>query len=114
MSSFRTAAAANDTNNINRYFKLFPIIQEDSKGLEVYAEWVSGIVRAKIGALSTKSECPVRARVLQGDALIKAAILVQVNRRPTSPPSSPPSSRRSLSSSLSTNPSSKSTTARAR
>ena len=56
MSSFRTAAAANDTNNINRYFKLFPIIQEDSKGLEVYAEWVSGIVRAKTGALSTKSE----------------------------------------------------------
>lgn len=55
VTSFRTAASANDTNNINRYFKLFPIIQEDATGLEVYAEWVSGIVRAKTGALTTKS-----------------------------------------------------------
>ncbi|GAA5976610.1 hypothetical protein JCM10908_005566 [Rhodotorula pacifica] len=64
VASFRSAAAANDTNNINRYFKLFPIIQEDSKGLEVYAEWVSGIVRAKTGALSTKSQSPTHFSAL--------------------------------------------------
>lgn len=30
------------------------MIEEEDKGLEVYAEWVAGIVRAKTGALSSK------------------------------------------------------------
>jgi len=29
------------------------MIEEEDKGLEVYAEWVGGIVRNKSGALST-------------------------------------------------------------
>lgn len=55
LTSFRAAADANDTNNINRFFKLFPMIEEEDKGLEVYALWVADIVRAKTGALSSKS-----------------------------------------------------------
>ncbi|KAG0655450.1 hypothetical protein C6P46_000992, partial [Rhodotorula mucilaginosa] len=81
VSSFRTAAAANDTNNINRYFKLFPIIQEDSKGLEVYAEWVSGIVRAKTGALSTKSQSPTHFSALL-TTLFEAIALILSQHQP--------------------------------
>ena len=55
LTSFRTAAAANDTNNIGRFFKLFPMIGEEDTGLEAYADWVSGIVRAKTAALPSKS-----------------------------------------------------------
>ncbi|KAL8286854.1 hypothetical protein RQP46_003860 [Phenoliferia psychrophenolica] len=58
LTSFRTAAAANDTNNIGRFFKLFPMIGEEDTGLEAYAEWVSGIVRAKTAALPTKTKSP--------------------------------------------------------
>ncbi|GAA5924995.1 hypothetical protein JCM1841_004045 [Sporobolomyces salmonicolor] len=58
LASFRTAAQANDTNNINRFFKLFPMIEAEEKGLAVYADWVGGIVRSKTGALSTKSQSP--------------------------------------------------------
>ncbi|GJN87255.1 hypothetical protein Rhopal_000203-T1 [Rhodotorula paludigena] len=64
LTSFRTAAAANDTNNINRFFKLFPMIEEEDKGLEVYAEWVAGIVRAKTGALSSKGQSPTHFSAL--------------------------------------------------
>ncbi|KAM0754435.1 COG4-domain-containing protein [Meredithblackwellia eburnea MCA 4105] len=58
LTSFRTAAGAGDTNNINRFFKLFPMIGEEDTGLDAYAEWVSGIVRAKTAALPTKAQSP--------------------------------------------------------
>ncbi|GAA5884900.1 hypothetical protein JCM3774_004482 [Rhodotorula dairenensis] len=81
VAHFRAAATANDTNNINRYFKLFPIIQEDSKGLEVYAEWVSGIVRAKTGALSTKSQSPTHFSALL-TTLFEAIALILSQHQP--------------------------------
>ncbi|GAA5988399.1 hypothetical protein JCM5350_005296 [Sporobolomyces pararoseus] len=47
LSNFKKAVSENDTQNIGRFFKLFPMIKEESVGLKVYAEWVSGIVRNK-------------------------------------------------------------------
>ncbi|ORY88716.1 COG4 transport protein-domain-containing protein [Leucosporidium creatinivorum] len=49
LTSFRTASSTGDTNNINRFFKLFPMIDEEEKGLGVYAEWVGGVLRSKSG-----------------------------------------------------------------
>ncbi|KAK4703766.1 conserved oligomeric Golgi complex subunit 4, partial [Phenoliferia sp. Uapishka_3] len=54
LTSFRTASSTGDTNNINRFFKLFPMIGEEDTGLDAYADWVSGIVRAKTAALPSK------------------------------------------------------------
>lgn len=45
--------------NTNRFFKLFPMIGEEEIGLNVYAEWVSGIVRNKTN-VGTKSTCLLR------------------------------------------------------
>ncbi|SCZ99139.1 BZ3500_MvSof-1268-A1-R1_Chr3-1g05834 [Microbotryum saponariae] len=56
LESFQTAAVAGDTNNINRFFKLFPMIGEEDKGLIAYAEWVAGIVRDKAGQATGKSQ----------------------------------------------------------
>lgn len=56
LNSFRTASSTGDTNNINRFFKLFPMIGEEDAGLDVYADWVGGIVRSKTGVLAAKSE----------------------------------------------------------
>ncbi|GAA5869453.1 hypothetical protein JCM16303_000476 [Sporobolomyces ruberrimus] len=64
LKSFRAAAEQNDTNNIGRFFKLFPMIEEEDKGLEVYADWVGGIVRSKTGALGTKSQSPTHFSAL--------------------------------------------------
>ena len=55
LSSFRLASTSGDVANTNRFFKLFPMIREEEVGLEVYAEWVSGIVRSKTEALSARS-----------------------------------------------------------
>ncbi|GAA5909681.1 Golgi transport complex subunit COG4 [Sporobolomyces salmoneus] len=58
LTCFKAAAEQNDNGNIGRFFKLFPMIEEEAKGLEVYADWVGGIVRSKTGALSSKSQSP--------------------------------------------------------
>ena len=55
LTSFRLASTSGDVANTNRFFKLFPMIGEEETGLEVYAEWVSGIVRSKTEALSARS-----------------------------------------------------------
>ncbi|BGP01261.1 Conserved oligomeric Golgi complex subunit 4 [Rhodotorula toruloides] len=81
VTAFRTAAEANDTNNINRFFKLFPMIEEEEKGLEVYADWVAGIVRAKTGALSTKSQSPTHFSALL-TTLFEAIALILSQHQP--------------------------------
>ncbi|BGP23290.1 intra-Golgi transport-related protein [Rhodotorula toruloides] len=81
VAAFRTAAEANDTNNINRFFKLFPMIEEEEKGLEVYADWVAGIVRAKTGALSTKSQSPTHFSALL-TTLFEAIALILSQHQP--------------------------------
>ncbi|GAA5924274.1 hypothetical protein JCM10213_004539 [Rhodosporidiobolus nylandii] len=81
LAAFRTAAQANDTNNINRFFKLFPMIEEEDKGLEVYAEWVAGIVRAKTGQLSTKSQSPTHFSALL-TTLFEAIALILSQHQP--------------------------------
>ncbi|BGP30594.1 Golgi transport complex subunit 4 [Rhodotorula toruloides] len=81
VTAFRTAADANDTNNINRFFKLFPMIEEEEKGLEVYADWVAGIVRAKTGALSTKSQSPTHFSALL-TTLFEAIALILSQHQP--------------------------------
>ncbi|GAA5891294.1 hypothetical protein JCM6882_004648 [Rhodosporidiobolus microsporus] len=79
--AFRAAAQSNDTNNINRFFKLFPMIEEEDKGLEVYAEWVAGIVRAKTGQLSTKSQSPTHFSSLL-TTLFEAIALILSQHQP--------------------------------
>ncbi|GAA5921563.1 hypothetical protein JCM3775_003107 [Rhodotorula graminis] len=81
LTSFRAAADANDTNNINRFFKLFPMIEEEDKGLEVYALWVADIVRAKTGALSSKSQSPTHFSSLL-TALFEAIALIISQHQP--------------------------------
>ncbi|GAA5858483.1 hypothetical protein JCM8547_007326 [Rhodosporidiobolus lusitaniae] len=81
LTSFRAAAQTNDTNNINRYFKLFPMIEEEEKGLEVYAEWVAGIVRAKTGQLSTRSQSPTHFSALL-TTLFEAIALILSQHQP--------------------------------
>ncbi|BGO90102.1 hypothetical protein NBRC10512_004040 [Rhodotorula toruloides] len=81
VTAFRTAAEVNDTNNINRFFKLFPMIEEEEKGLEVYADWVAGIVRAKTGALSTKSQSPTHFSALL-TTLFEAIALILSHHQP--------------------------------
>ncbi|GAA5946587.1 hypothetical protein JCM3765_000310 [Sporobolomyces pararoseus] len=44
---FEKSVIENDTQNIGRFFKLFPMISEEFIGLKLYAEWVSGIIRSK-------------------------------------------------------------------
>ncbi|KAK4058322.1 Golgi transport complex subunit 4 [Microbotryomycetes sp. JL221] len=80
-TSFREAAAVNDTNNINRYFKLFPSIGEEDKGLAAYAEWVSGIVRTKTGSLSGKSQSPTHFATLL-TALFESIALIISQHQP--------------------------------
>ncbi|TNY17793.1 COG4 transport protein-domain-containing protein [Rhodotorula diobovata] len=81
LTSFRAAAESNDTNNINRFFKLFPMIEEEDKGLEVYAQWVADIVRAKTGALSSKSQSPTHFSVLL-TSLFEAIALIISQHQP--------------------------------
>ncbi|GAA5821216.1 hypothetical protein JCM11251_004517 [Rhodosporidiobolus azoricus] len=81
LTAFRAAAQSNDTNNINRFFKLFPMIEEEDKGLEVYAEWVAGIVRAKTGQLSTKSQSPTHFSSLL-TTLFEAIALILSQHQP--------------------------------
>ncbi|GAA6054222.1 hypothetical protein JCM3770_001399 [Rhodotorula araucariae] len=81
LASFRAAADVNDTNNINRFFKLFPMIEAEDKGLEVYAQWVAGIVRAKTGALSSKSQSPTHFSSLL-TALFEAIALIISQHQP--------------------------------
>jgi len=85
------------------------MIEEEDKGLEVYADWVGGIVRSKTGALSTKSKNTFLLTRTRSKALIIIS-LEQVNHLLISLPSSQHSSNRSLSSSLNINPSSRSIT----
>ncbi|KAM0788201.1 hypothetical protein ACM66B_001360 [Microbotryomycetes sp. NB124-2] len=75
-TAFAEAAAANDTNNINRFFKLFPSIGEEEKGLSAYAEWVGGIVRSKTGSLSVKSQSPTHFATLLTTLFESIALIV--------------------------------------
>ncbi|KAK4050105.1 Golgi transport complex subunit 4 [Microbotryomycetes sp. JL201] len=75
-TAFAQAAAANDTNNINRFFKLFPSIGEEEKGLAAYAEWVGGIVRSKTGSLSGKSQSPTHFATLLTTLFESIALIV--------------------------------------
>ncbi|BGP38454.1 Golgi transport complex subunit 4 [Rhodotorula kratochvilovae] len=81
LASFRAAAEINDTNNINRFFKLFPMIEAEDKGLEVYAQWVAGIVRVKTGALSSKSQSPTHFSALL-TTLFEAIALIISQHQP--------------------------------
>ncbi|GAA5979541.1 hypothetical protein JCM11641_005429 [Rhodosporidiobolus odoratus] len=81
LTAFRSAAQSNDTNNINRFFKLFPMIEEEEQGLKVYAEWVTGIVRAKTGQLSTKSQSPTHFSALL-TTLFEAIALILSQHQP--------------------------------
>ncbi|GAA6019251.1 hypothetical protein JCM11491_001290 [Sporobolomyces phaffii] len=76
LASFRSAAEQNDTNNIGRFFKLFPMIEEEDKGLEVYADWVGGIVRSKTGALGTKSQSPTHFSALLTTLFESIALII--------------------------------------
>ncbi|GAA6000376.1 hypothetical protein JCM10207_007985 [Rhodosporidiobolus poonsookiae] len=81
LAAFRAAAKSNDTNNINRFFKLFPMIEEEDKGLEVYADWVASIVRAKSSQLSTKSSSPTHFSALL-TTLFEAIALILSQHQP--------------------------------
>ncbi|GAA6059731.1 hypothetical protein JCM10212_000259 [Sporobolomyces blumeae] len=76
LTHFRTAAEQGDTNNINRFFKLFPMIEEEDRGLEVYADWVGGIVRSKTGALGTKSQSPTHFSALLTTLFESIALII--------------------------------------
>lgn len=76
LASFKSAAAENDNTNIGRYFKLFPMIDEQEKGLEVYAEWVGSIVRSKTGALATKSQSPTHFSALLTGLFESIALII--------------------------------------
>ncbi|GAA5938237.1 Golgi transport complex subunit COG4 [Sporobolomyces koalae] len=76
LASFRTAVEQNDTNNINRFFKLFPMIEAEDKGLEVYADWVGGVVRSKASALGTKSQSPAHFSALLTTLFESIALII--------------------------------------
>lgn len=106
-TAFKSAAAQQDTQNINRFFKLFPMIGEDDTGLKVYAEWVGGIVRDRCGsagmsAAGGKGEWPASDDALESDSRPRPSVLTFARMQPRRQLSSPlplqPSSKRSLSS----------------
>ncbi|KDE05958.1 hypothetical protein MVLG_03644 [Microbotryum lychnidis-dioicae p1A1 Lamole] len=76
LDSFQTAAAAGDTNNINRFFKLFPMIGEEEKGLIAYAEWVAGIVRDKAGQATGKSSSPTHFSTVLTNLFESIALII--------------------------------------
>ncbi|SCV74096.1 BQ2448_6528 [Microbotryum intermedium] len=76
LESFQTAAAAGDTNNINRFFKLFPMIGEEEKGLVAYAEWVAGIVRDKASQATGKSSSPTHFSTVLTNLFESIALII--------------------------------------
>ncbi|KAI5479668.1 hypothetical protein MNV49_003178 [Pseudohyphozyma bogoriensis] len=76
LTAFRAAAGSGDTNNINRFFKLFPMIGEEETGLDVYAEWVGGIVRNKAGGFAVKSQSPTHFSTLLTSLFESIALII--------------------------------------
>lgn len=63
LREFHRAAAAKDMAALTRFFKLFPLIGKDNQGLQVYSQFIAGII-------TTQSRALMQQRPPEGQALL--------------------------------------------